>query len=333
MTTKRKAAIGIDLGGTFTKAMLADESGKPLESRKIPTRVTDGPETVISDMATLICEFLKAAKERKMEVVGAGIGCPGTVDDAFETVVVAPNLKWENVPVHRELEKLTGLKCFLDNDANLAAYGELRFGGGRGVSNFVSLTLGTGVGGGIIIDGELYRGSNNNAGEIGHMTVDLNGERCPCGNYGCLERYASASAIERRMKAMLERKPPASGKMEGDLTAKDIFKMAADGDIIARNVILSASEFLGIAIVNLSNILNPEKIILGGGMAKAGEALITPVMKIVRERLYGSVASKITIEKSKLENKAGVLGGIAFAFESSAGHESIGRKSSKRKVM
>ncbi|MFO0093980.1 MAG: ROK family protein, partial [Gemmatimonadaceae bacterium] len=250
------------------------------------------------------------------QILGVGLGAPGTVDRERGLVLVAPNLQWRDFPLVSRMTALTGLPVRIDNDANCATYGEWWLGAGRGGRNMIGLTIGTGVGGGIIIDRRLYHGSTDAAGEIGHITVDLNGRQCGCGNYGCLEAYASGSAIAGRAREALARGEPSMlpGMVDGDLTritAALVYKAASQGDAIAVELVRDTAKFLGTGIANLLNIFNPDVVVLAGGVTSAGEALFGPLRTEVRRRAFKSVSDACRIVPGTLPGTAGVVGAVA----------------------
>jgi len=244
-----------------------------------------------------------------------GIGSPGPIDP-FEGVVLEPeNLPaWRNVPLVRIVEEEFGVPAFLDNDANVAALGEQWQGAGKGVGFFMCVTLGTGIGGGAVLDGKLLQGFNGNAAEIGHITIDYDGPPCPCGNRGCLELYASATGIVRRTKERMERERPETSLWEKfeNLTAKDISQAAHEGDEFARRMYEETGFLLGVGLVSAINLYNVEVIALGGGMAQAGEILFEPVRRTVRERALPGVRDKVP---SQLGDDAGLLGAARMAMQ------------------
>jgi glucokinase len=283
--------LGIDLGGTNTKIGICTAQGEIRESVTIPTQHEKGPADAVERMG--------AAAEKLMETAGradaCGSGVPGPLDLQRRTLFFATNMPaWKNVPYPGMLEKRLGIPTFMENDANCAAWGEYVAGAGRGTRSLVLYTLGTGVGGGIVIDGELWVGASGAAGELGHMTIDPAGPRCGCGQPGCVEQYASASAVARRW---------------GKGSAKDCFEAARRGDPEALAVIDWAAEGLAIGLANMTHVLHPEVIVLAGGMAAAGDLLMTRVVEGVRKRVFPVFLEKIRIEFSRLSgDDAGWLG-------------------------
>ena len=237
---------------------------------------------------------------------------------------MSPNLPgWRDVPLRDMVRERYGVDAFLVNDASAAALGEHRFGAGRGVSHLVLLTLGTGIGGGIIINGEMYGGACGSAGEIGHMVIDVNGPECACGNRGCLEALASGTAVARDAIRRIRQGEKSSlvemvgGKIE-DITAEKVGAAARNGDSLALDVLAQAANYLGVGMANLVNIFNPEMIVLGGGMAKLGDLLIDPARRVVAEKAFPISAQAVRIVTAQLGDEAGVYGAAVFAFEQRA---------------
>jgi len=325
-----KYVIGIDIGGTFVKFAYAEAGGNILMYDKIPTRVSYGSDAVLGDIAKKIEELILKFGHKKEDIIGCGIGCPGTVDAEFRRVIFAPNLKWNDVDVKGKLESSVGLCVFIDNDANLAALGEYWKGAGRSSKDFVCVTLGTGIGGGIVVNGELLRGINNNGAEIGHMTIDLNGPQCGCGNYGCWEKYGSASALVSRVLGFLTLNQGQRSKLPSiifELCSNDLSKLncelileaARRGDAIAKSAVTQQIEFIAIGLINLIYIFNPHKIIISGGLSAAGEMLINPVIETVFKKAPKVSVRDLEIVVSNLGNDAGVMGAIYLVL-SEKGH-------------
>jgi glucokinase len=316
-----KYVIGIDLGGTFVKFVYARSDGEILMTDKIPTRVSHGSDAILGDIAKKIGEIIDKNGHGRENIIGCGIGCPGTVDSDFRKVIFAPNLKWNDVDVKAKLEELAGLSVYIDNDANLAALGEYWRGAGRGVRDFICVTLGTGIGGGIVVNGKLLRGVNNNAAEIGHMTIDFNGAQCGCSNYGCWEKYASATALVARVLNFLSINKNQRSKIPSiifELCSNDLSKLncelileaARRGDPMAKSAVNQQIEFTAIGLINLIYIFNPNKIILSGGLSAAFEDLIKPVIDTVFKKAPKVSLRDFEIKVSNLGNDAGSMGAI-----------------------
>ncbi len=312
--------IGLDLGGTNIKAGLADAAGRLVRKRSIPTQGSQGYRHVLERLAQAARELAAEHNASDGEIGAIGLGSPGPL--SIETGVVhgAPNLPgWENVPVRDDLSRLARLPVVLDNDANLYALGEHTGGAGRGLRDLVMLTLGTGIGGGVILDGKLYRGRFGNAGEIGHVIATPGGRECPCGQRGCLERYASASAVRERFEEALQRGEPSvlrPVRHDGEpIDARDVADAAARGDALAQRVWSDACEHLATACVNLQHLLNVECVILGGGMSASGAALLDPVRARVAALTWRVADDVPRIELAALGDDAGILGAAAAAWE------------------
>lgn len=306
--------IGIDLGGTNTRAGLVTASGEIVGRARQPTRLHLGAEGVVDGIAECAAAAARDGGISLAEVQGIGVGAPGPLDP-FEGVIISPeNLQcMHGVRLKDRLEVLLGLGVVVDNDANLAAYGEQWLGAGRGVDHFLCVTLGTGVGGGWISEGRVMHGFNGNAAEVGHITVDHNGPRCPCGNFGCLEMYASATAMVRRTLERLEgEKPETCLKAEG-LTTQVIFEAAEAGDDFAMEMFEETGFFLGVGLVSLVNVLNVDRVALTGGLAQAGDWIFDPAMRTFWDRGTVGVKEQVQIVSAELGDDAGILGAARHA--------------------
>jgi len=305
----KKYAFGVDIGGTTVKIGLFETSGVLLESWEIPTRTQDNGEHILEDIADAIDKKLYERMISKLDVEGIGIGVPGPVGEDG-TVFKCVNLGWDVFNVERTMSKMTGLKVKAGNDANVAALGEMWQGGGKGYRDIVMVTLGTGVGGGVVIDGKILSGANGAAGEIGHLHMkDGETKSCGCGKKGCLEQYASASGVARVTKEFLaEHEDIESGlRNVDDITAKDVFDEAKKGDKAALVMVNETGDLLGKALAQVACVANPEAFVIGGGMAKAGDILIEAIQK--RFVTYAFHASRNTIfSQARLGNNAGIYG-------------------------
>ena len=247
---------------------------------------------------------------------GVGIGAPGPLDREKGLVIFAPNLGWRDFPLRDRVSRAVGLPAMLDNDANCATFGEWWLGAARGGRNVVGMTIGTGIGGGLILNGALYHGASDVAGEIGHITIDSTGRLCKCGNYGCLEAYASGPAIAQRARELLAGDEPSSlpARVDGQLerlTARIVYEAAKEGDFLARLVVRDTARFLGAGIANLLNIFNPDVVVLAGGVTMAGDTLFEPLRAEVRRRAFRPAVEACRIVPGTLGDAAGVLGAIA----------------------
>lgn len=319
---KKRFIIGVDLGGTKIATGIIDINGKILSKNKEPTLIKNGPEGVISQMIRMVEENLKKIKISLKEVKGIGIGAAGPLDTKKGIIIEPPNLPgWKNVQLVKPFKEKFSLPVYLDNDANAACLGEWYFGAGKGTKNMVYLTVSTGIGGGVIIEGKLYHGANDNAGEIGHMTINPDGPLCGCGNRGCLEAHASGTSIARYAKEILKGYKGKTLILEFSenniekVTAEIVFKSAKAGDRLAEKIVNKTSEYLGIGVANVINIFNPEKVVLGGGVTKAGEMLFKIVRKVAKERAMSSLFKAVKIVPAKLKGDVGIIGAATLVLE------------------
>jgi len=308
---------GIDLGGTTITAGLGTADGTVHARRSIPTNSAEGPPAVLARMATLV-EELAAASQAQIAAVGVGV--PGLVDLATGTTKFFPNLptKWRDVPLAAFLGQRLGCPVWALNDARAATLGELKYGHGRTARSMAFFTLGTGVGGGIAIDGKLRLGPLGAAGELGHQTILPDGPLCGCGNRGCLESLASGPAITAAGVRLLRggMAPRLHEIVDGDVnrvSPQTMAAAAAAGDAAVADALLQAARFLGIGVANVVTVLHPDLVVLGGGVAELGELLLDPVRKVVRERVGMFPPDDVRIEKSAVGEGAGLLGAIALA--------------------
>lgn len=315
MRTKEKWIAAIDLGGTSVKLAFLNMNGEMLDHWSIPTDRSSKGKNIVPDIADSILEKLQMKQETKDRLLGIGLGAPGPIDYSTGRIYKTVNLGWEDdYPLRQELEKETGLPVVIENDANCAALGEMWKGAGNGASNLVCVTLGTGVGGGVIANGDIVRGAKGAAGEIGHMTVEIErGFLCNCGRKGCLETVASATGIVRLAKTELERAKDGSILKEKfnanqDITAKDVFDAADHGDELAKRIVDRVAFYLGLTFAHLGNSLNPDYIVVGGGVSNAGNTLMDPVRKYFRQYAFSPVGESTKIELASLGNHAGVIG-------------------------
>lgn len=316
--------LAIDIGGTKMMTAVISADGKILASDVYPTAAGEGVTSVIERLGAGIDNLLNDNSLEPSQLSGIGVACAGGIDTARGMVSNSPNLPgWVDIPLVEIIQKKYRVSTFLLNDASAAALGEHRFGAGRGVDNLVLFTLGTGIGGGIIIDGRLYLGTSGAAGEIGHMTIDVNGPECACGNSGCLEVLSSGTAISREaIKRVSQGEESAltamvNGKIE-DIKVETVETAARKGDPLAMDVLARAAGYFGVGLVNVVNIFNPEMIVIGGGMASLGDLFIEPARRVVAERAFPVSARVVRIIMAQLGNEAGVYGAAAFALEAGA---------------
>jgi glucokinase len=314
--------IGVDLGGTTiaTGAMPADGSREIAMRTRLTLADRGGAEGVVDRIVEAVEEVIAATIDEtgcaRSDFLGIGIGAPGPLDREKGVVVVAPNLGWRNFPLRDRIADRLGLHSTLDNDANCATLGEWWCGAARGGRNVIGLTIGTGIGGGLILDGALYHGSSDVAGEIGHTTIDSTGRRCKCGNYGCLEAYASGPAIAERAREALagDEQSILPRMVDGDLkaiTAQTVYDAAKQGDETAREVVRDTARFLGAGLANLVNIFNPDVVVLAGGVTFAGDALFEPLRAEVKRRAFKPAVDACRIVPGSLSGSAGVVGAVA----------------------
>lgn len=307
--------IGIDLGGTDIKGGLVSGEGKILVEEKLPTEADRGVDHVIGRMASLIDSLEK--KSNGKAVGGVGIGVPGQVNFKEGTVTEPPNLPgWGVVPVKAALEERTGKNVYIDNDANVAALGEFAYGAGQGCSEMLMVTLGTGVGGGLVLNGHIYRGAVGGAGEFGHMIIDTDGPICGCGRKGCIEAFVGTAGILNRMHEQLTsgRDSLLNRMDEEKVTPKDISDAAERGDTVASKVLRDTGLYLGVGLGNVANLLNLERIVVGGGIAQAGELLLDAARLKLGEVAHTVSREIINVVPAKLGNKAGLVGAAYLAF-------------------
>lgn len=307
--------LGIDLGGTKIAGLLGDEQGKIIAEKTIPTLAEEGVEPVISRIKNIIREMMGEVPSE--QVKGIGLCVPGPLNIKTGEVMYAPNLRWKNVRIAGILEKEFGLPVILENDANAAGYGECIYGAGKGAVNMLYMTVSTGIGGGIIANGELVYGRDYCAGEVGHMIVLPGGPLCGCGQHGCIEALASGTAIARAARKRL-----GEGKqsiipdlVNGDInavTSREVAEAARQGDQLAVSLLDEAFSYLGIAIGNLINLLNPETIVIGGGVAKMGDLLFDRVGRVLQDHAFPHMVTGVSIVPAVLEGRAGTMGMVAL---------------------
>jgi glucokinase len=322
----KPAAIGIDLGGTNLKVAVVDADGRALAKDTQECDVARGPEHVMAQMGAICEELLRHADCPRQQVRGVGLGTPGPLDLDKGEIVWAANLPgWRNVPIRDSLSRVLRLPVILENDANAAAFGEFWAGAGRDHGDMVLLTLGTGVGSGVIVDGKLLRGHFENAGELGHWIMDAEGLPCPCGQRGCLEQYASASAVGRRALAAIEEGAKTTLRALREqgvaITSREVAAAARAGDPLARSVWDDACKFLALACVNIQHAFNPALIVLGGGLAEAGDFLLGRVRDKFREYTWKLHNDQPQIALAQLRSDAGMIGAAGLVWSKTANSE------------
>lgn len=308
----KKFRIGVDVGGTNIKIALVGISGDISYSNSIPTRAEMGYEYTISAMKQAIHDLMNATNTTKEDIEGIGFGFPGQIDYKNGIVRNAPNIPgWVEVPIAETMEKEFGIPTRVDNDVRCAALGELNFGAGKGCENLICITVGTGIGSGLIVNGKLVRGASNAAGEIGHIKLELEGgPLCGCGDYGCLEAFASGPAIVAMAEEYIK-----GGKStkyrelsNGEITPYIVSEAAKQGDAVAKRIFTIMGEYIGTGLASVVNLLNPEKIIIGGGVADAGEILLNPIKETIVKRAMSISGSTVQVVPAQLGNTAGVIG-------------------------
>lgn len=311
--------IGIDLGGTNIAVGVLDEKGSILLKKSVPTLKERESSEILNDMGTLVNEVIAEYKLDKKDIHSVGIGSPGIPNSKDGILIYTNNLKFRNTDMRTALKQSTGLDTYIDNDANCAALGESVAGAAAGTASSVTITLGTGVGSGVIIDRKIYSGFNNAASEMGHHTIKFDGVQCNCGRKGCWEQYASATALIRQTIEAAKANPHSTlieHCKDGNIkkaSARTAFNAAKAGDRTGQDVCDTYIQYVAEGIANVVNIFQPELVVIGGGICNEGETLLAPLRKLVSERVYGSVVSekdlpRPNIVKAKLGNDAGIVG-------------------------
>lgn len=306
---KKEYAIGVDIGGTSIKYGLCSADGELIERQTTNTPADAPKEKILELLAQIVQETLKFAKKKKIEVAAVGVGTPGSVDvEKGYLIGGTPNFThWADAGISDFLQSRFNVPVFADNDANLMSFGEYSFGTGHRERDVICITLGTGIGGGIILNGNLYRGSFYAGSEIGHMSIDYRGRPCKCGGTGCWEQYASATAMIRDYNAENPNNPISD--------TRELFERFQAGEEAARKVIHQAIDYLGAGLANLINIFNPQMIVIGGGVSEAGDEFIEKITQSAFSRAMQPSRQKVKIRAASLGNKAGILGAAAFALK------------------
>ena len=314
--------VGVDMGGTKILAAVINAKGEIVQQAKRATKPKKGPEEVIERITRCIREAIDGAELKPSQIRAIGIGSPGPLDPETGVIIFAPNLGWSNVPLKAKLEANLSIPTFVDNDVNVGTLGEYAFGAGRGVKNLVGIFVGTGIGGGIILDGKLFHGVNKTAGEVGHMIVEVKGPRCGCGNFGCLEAVASRTAITRDLQKAILKKGKKSKLTElngGNLDlirSKAIARAVKQGDKPTIKVVQRAAKYLGISVASIVHFLNPEMVVLGGGVVEAmGDSLLDPIRHAAAEYALPTTMDGVQIVAATLGDNAGVIGASVLARE------------------
>jgi glucokinase len=315
--------VGIDVGGTnLVVGTVAEDGSDLLGLVSEPTLGEQGADAVLDRIVRLSRDSM--AQARGKEIAGVGIGAPGPLDTKRGVVLLTPNLGWVNLPLRDRLSRALELPAALDNDANCAVFGEWWRGAARGARHVIGLTIGTGIGGGIVIDGQIYHGATDLAGEFGHMSIDTQGRRCKCGNYGCLEAYASGPAIAARATEGIETGadttlPQYVGGDLSKITAQLVYEAAHDGDAYALELVHDTAKLLGAGVASLLNIFNPEIVVICGGVTLAGDKLFVPLRNEVKRRAFRPVVEAARIVPGELQGTAGVYGAAAAFLQQARG--------------
>lgn len=317
MSKSEKYAVGVDLGGTNIKFGIVSQNGKLIEKFSLSSKAEDGPEKVVKQIKLGIKEILSKSE---VKIRGIGIGAPGVVSTKKGIVENPPNFPgWVKVNLGHVISKEFNLDCYVENDANAAAIGEMIFGAGKQYNSFIMITLGTGVGGGIILNRKLYRGEIGAAGEVGHITINYEGPKCNCGAYGCIEAYVGNNYLMNRIKSELINKPnPIISnlvKNNFDLLSPLIIQKAAEsGDDYSQSIINQMGNQLGSALASVSNLLDVSIFIIGGGVSGFGRPLFNSINKSLVERVITSLKSRVKVLPATLRNEAGIKGASALVF-------------------
>ena len=308
--------LGIDIGGTnLVVGSVAEDGSRIVAAASEPTHAEAGAKDVLERLVNLADRAIAATRKEvpDAEILGVGVGAPGPLDTKRGIVLLTPNLGWVNLPLRQIIHDRLGLPAALDNDANCAVLGEWWVGAARGARHAIGITIGTGIGGGLILDGKLYHGASDVAGEIGHTTIDTEGRRCKCGNYGCLEAYASGPnialrAVEEIEAGAVSRLPTLVGGDLSKITAQTVYQAAQDGDDLALEVVNDTARFLGVGIGNLLNVFNPEVVVVCGGVTAAGDHLFVPLRRETARRAFKPAVAACRIVPGELAGTAGVYG-------------------------
>ncbi|KGK88977.1 ROK family protein [Clostridium sp. HMP27] len=309
----KEFVIGIDLGGTKINTAIVDFQGNIIKQINIPTLASEGENVVLNRIIKTIDEVLNKSEIKIENIRAIGIGAPGPLDSKEGIIITTPNLPFKNFNIINPIKKIYNINTYIDNDGNVAAIGEHTFGAGKGSKNMIYITVSTGIGGGAILNGNIYRGNTCNALEVGHMTLDPKGPLCNCGNYGCAEVLASGTSIGRQGRQAIEKKVITSLSKYSDITAYEVFNEAKNGDKVCSEIVNKSLNYLGICIANLVSIFDPEVVIIGGGVSKAGEVVFNTVKDVVKMRCFKILADSCEILPAKLSTNSGVIGAAALA--------------------
>jgi glucokinase len=319
---QKQVLIGVDLGGTNIKVGLVSLEGELLVADRVPTDVPAGASAAVARTIDLARKLLKDVGLDDSAVKACGIGSPGPLDSASGCIVATPNLSgWDGAPIAGPISEAFSVPAYLEGDACAACWGEHWVGAGRGIDNMLMVTLGTGVGGALIVNGQLITGPDGTGGHIGHMVVEADGAECFCGARGCLEAYASATGTVRRFKEAVGGGASSSLKISDQLSARDIAQAAEAGDSLSRKVIERTGWYLGVVLGSLANLLNSELCCVSGGMINAGEMLFAPMRVSMREHCFAAPGERLKIVPAKLGEPAGIIGAAGCALERLSNHK------------
>ena len=308
----KKYKIGVDVGGTNVKVALVDKSGSIVYSDTVPTRAEMGYEYTISNIIKAIQSLMKESKVDKSNIEGIGFGFPGQIDCDNGIVRLAPNIPgWVNIPIADIVSKEFDIPVRVDNDVRCAALAELNYGAGKGSKNMICITVGTGIGSGLIVNGKIVRGASNAAGELGHIKLQMeNGPICGCGDRGCLEAFASGPSIVAMAEEYIKGGKSTKYRVlaNPDITPYIVAEAAKQGDVVAKQIYETIGNYIGIGLASVVNLLNPEKIVIGGGVADAGDLLFNPIKETLKKRAMPIQGNAVEVVHAELGNTAGVIG-------------------------
>ena len=308
---EKKYVVGVDLGGTKIYTALVDLEGNIIKEKTVETLANEGEQAVMGRIIDTINYVIDGTDKDSIRSIG--MGSPGPLDVKNGIIIENSNLPFKNFAIVKTIRETYDLPTYLDNDANVATLGEFMFGAGKGTENMVFITASTGIGGGAVLNGKLFRGATGNALEVGHTIVATEGPRCGCGNVGCAEAFGSGTAIGKRAKEAVASNVETTLKNYEDVTAKEVFKEAANGDRVAKNILETSLTYLGIAVANTITNFDPEKVVIGGGVVNGGDIVLDTIRRVVSERCMKTFVENCTVEKAVLGGKAGVLGAAALA--------------------
>ncbi|HZZ37864.1 MAG TPA: ROK family protein [Acidobacteriaceae bacterium] len=322
--TRRALNIGVDIGGTNIKLGLIDADGRILHQTKLPTVAERGSDVIIASIVSALKDLLQGASLRPEDLTSIGIGVPGTADAATGTVVYAPNIFWRDVPIVSIMQTTFPAPIYIAQDTRAAAWAEFLVGTARGLRGIAAVTLGTGIGCGMVLEGRIFHGALNTAGEFGHQIVAIDGEPCNCGRHGCLEAHAGGLAIVREAKKRIPNVQQLVGKE--DIGVGDVYRLAQHGNPQARQIAEEVVRHIGVGLVNLTNLNSLEMICLSGGISNApAELLLDPLVAFVRNRAYQAISDKVQICRSALGEDAPLIGASLLYHASSPRKDESGR--------